>query len=627
MNSYSLLFKQYFKNKFLCIFTILFNVAVFFRLIYSCTRIIPEVAGPLGYLQLSLEMSVFSFVFFMFVAYEYLNKVKQNSAEELLKTTKNGYVRYYFNAFSVLFTISAVYTVVFFIVNIAVYFSLNINDTQYFAHIVLNILLNILWVSVLAILIGGTFSFLKSRIVSYVLMVLIVFVSTPVFLLISESIYAGTGVNISSFCNFFNIFPPLTDWTPFLTFGYSLLPYRVELLAFWTFLFLMFLSVSIFAKRKAKYFYMPIVCVVVCCVSLVLYFQPASKVASDSFSLFSDQFYYDEHEQQTSEPLFEVERYDLKIDIDRQLEVEANIFVDKSDLDEYDFTLYHGYKIDKVTDKNGKELEFKQDGDYFTVENNDEGLSEICISYAGSAPRFFSNSQGTSLPGWFAYYPQAGKHEIFIRKSMHFNRIFCPYETEFNVNINSPKTVYCNLEKSGDSFSGRSNGLTLVSGFYRTVNCDGIEVVYPYLRAFKPSDIENYIKEYKELGVIDENHKKLLIFADFNFGSVYEMYCEFEDHIATVEISGLTDLSVTQSVPEYKLSLNRAYRIYKEDVEAFNIHVDSRKDFPNSQENVYILLSEKMSQENCKELEEKIEKYLADDSDTTDQVTFLKNLQ
>lgn len=97
--------------------------------------------------------------------------------------------------------------------------------------------------------------------------------------------------------------------------------------------------------------------------------------------------------------MFEVERYDLKIDIDRQLEVEANIFVDKSDLDEYDFTLYHGYKIDKVTDKNGKELKFKQDGDYFTVENNDEGLSEICISYAGSAPRFFSNSQGTSLPG------------------------------------------------------------------------------------------------------------------------------------------------------------------------------------------------------------------------------------
>ena len=66
MNSYSLLFKQYFKNKFLCVFTILFNVAVFFRLIYSCTRIIGE---PLSYLQSSLEMSVFSFVFFMFVAY------------------------------------------------------------------------------------------------------------------------------------------------------------------------------------------------------------------------------------------------------------------------------------------------------------------------------------------------------------------------------------------------------------------------------------------------------------------------------------------------------------------------------------------------------------------------------
>ena len=205
--------------------------------------------------------------------------------------------------------------------------------------------------------------------------------------------------------------------------------------------------------------------------------------------------------------------------------------------------------------------------------------------------------------------------------------VLCPYETEFNVNINSPKTVYCNLEKSGDSFSGRSNGLTLVSGFYRTVNCDGIEVVYPYLSAFKTSDIESCIKEYKELGVIDENHKKLLIFTDFNFGSVYEMYCEFEDHIATVGISGLTDLSVTQSVPEYKLSLNRAYRIYKENTEDFYIYVDARKDFQNSQENVYILLSEKMSQENCKELEEKIEKYLADDSDITDQVTFLKNLQ
>lgn len=285
----------------------------------------------------------------------------------------------------------------------------------------------------------------------------------------------------------------------------------------------------------------------------------------------ADSWYYKNTHITESEPGFSVSQYKLDISIKKQLEVQANLILDENTAKKYEFTLYHGYKIDKITNESGQPLEFSQEGDYFSI-NSSEGLRDITITYRGSSPKFFSNTQGTVLPGWFAYYPQPGKLRMYNSSEQSFERILCPKNTEFSVNVNSKKETYCNLNENGDNnYSGISNGLTLVSGFYKTIVCEDVEVIYPYLetKEFSPDTIPSFIQQYKSSGILKSGQKRVFVLPNINTTSVYEKFCALEDHVTLRQFLGLPQVFEMQNQPSYKLSLFNAFDFYKKTLKTF----------------------------------------------------------
>ncbi len=105
-----------------------------------------------------------------------------------------------------------------------------------------------------------------------------------------------------------------------------------------------------------------------------------------------------------------------------------------------------------------------------------------------------------SLPGWFPYYPHAGKSELYDLLCFGFNRLVSDTDAEFELEIKSKQKIYCNLDGAETYYSGKTNGVTIIGGFYDSVNVDGSEVIYPYLSSeeFSKERITNEISSYKK---------------------------------------------------------------------------------------------------------------------------------
>lgn len=397
MSSYRLVFKQFFKNKFLSIFTLVFFSALFIKLFYSITICVQTNSEPLDYLRQTLSIAIYSFIYFLFISNDFFYNSHKENILELLRTTKRGMALYYFSAFGVLFTIAFVYNAMVSVINIIIYYYLQVNHVEYFFHILFNVLLNIFIPCIIGILLGGILSFIKKHFISYLIIVTIVFVSSPVFELVSESVYLA-GINIYNLYDFFNIFPPLLDWSSLYSFGFSLLTYRKSIIFFWLFFALFILSIIFLKKLNKKNIVPSLICVFVCIGCLAGYFHPASKVTMSNSPLdgsLADVNYYEDNKIIENKAEFNIKKYILDIKINSQLEVCARITLEPNNLNTYDFTLYHGYKIKNVTDTAGTPLSFTQSGDHFTVSGSNSILNEIIVYYAGRAVKFFSNEQAT----------------------------------------------------------------------------------------------------------------------------------------------------------------------------------------------------------------------------------------
>lgn len=80
----------------------------------------------------------------------------------------------------------------------------------------------------------------------------------------------------------------------------------------------------------------------------------------------ADKRYYENNEQVSKPADFKIDSYDLEFNFRNDLNAVATIKTDDVK-DEYKFTLYHGYKISKITDGNNDELNFTRDSDYLTI--------------------------------------------------------------------------------------------------------------------------------------------------------------------------------------------------------------------------------------------------------------------
>lgn len=294
---------------------------------------------------------------------------------------------------------------------------------------------------------------------------------------------------------------------------------------------------------------------------LAAFFQNTGAVYAPSVGSYFDKwleaqnYYKQENTTETGktweEADFKITGYELTMHINDNLECSATMQVDKNDLDVYDFTLYHAYRIKSVTDDTGNSMDYIRDGDYVTVKSPGR-VSGITIRYEGASQIFYSTSQAVMLPANFEYYPAAGHQKVYLGNMC--NRCFTyelprediPYEVKLYTRGDYP--VYTNFRQSGGTersglyrcrtFSGTGNGLTiLASHFAAEKEVGGVRVIYSVIddknscNAPIGTDKENEFKK-----VFDKMEAKGIpvqgktFFAFPEFPGIDENYCFADDH-------------------------------------------------------------------------------------------------
>ena len=186
----------------------------------------------------------------------------------------------------------------------------------------------------------------------------------------------------------------------------------------------------------------------------------------DSAAIY-DQLYYIDTPYEEEKPSFSVLSYDLDLCLYRELSATVRMELSAAQDDrDYQFTLYHRLHIAAIQDEQGRDVRFAREGDQFSIAQADMPADrKITVRYAGFSPKFYSNAQGVSLPGYFPYYPIAGVRSIYSNDVLNgYDTRPDTHEHMFRVQIRAPYPVYCNLNGSGNCYEGITTNLSLFGG-------------------------------------------------------------------------------------------------------------------------------------------------------------------
>lgn len=558
--------KLFFKTKIIFIPVIILLVCFLGNLVYSCYSFSLN-NDVLIYLKNSIKLCLLSFVILCFTSYEFFYLYKRCYIDEALYSHKNGKTRILTNTVTVLLFIPALEFFSAFVFNFVIFLSSGMNDYSYLYHIFSVLFLYVFLGGIIPILLGVFFAQKTKRIVSYALMALII------FLVSSTSDFIPGGLSQVTKINFWEakyflayILPNDLEWYINHDYGMYAEIYRWNLIIFWISLlsFLFFKLCQI--KKTALKAVLLSLTLLISTFNLVGYFYGGSHIEKgaqlDSISM-SDYLFYTENEQKNQDPDFEVTSYDMDLSIYRQLDAEVSMTLSDTGLEYYNFTLYHGYNVLKITDIEGNALKYNREGDYVTVIGNGN-LQLINIKYSGYSPILYSNYQACSLPGFFAYYPIPGFYKI-TGDYTTYNPIEIKSETEFNIRVDSARQFYSNLDEvknEKNCFVGVTSYPTLFSGFYKSNSSDIYKIYAITVKGWGLSEIdEEYIDEIqKYINELDNNSSNKLNLKEYTIIQTNEMLssnCIYDGIFLgddTVFINKATDEETKKQVAEILLA-------------------------------------------------------------------------
>lgn len=558
--------KLFFKTKIIFIPVIILLVCFLGNLVYSCYSFSLN-NDVLIYLKNSIKLCLLSFVILCFTSYEFFYLYKRCYIDEALYSHKNGKTRILTSTVTVLLFIPALEFFSAFVFNFVIFLSSGMNDYSYLYHIFSVLFLYVFLGGIIPILLGVFFAQKTKRIVSYALMALII------FLVSSTSDFIPGGLSQVTKINFWEakyflayILPNDLEWYINHDYGMYAEIYRWNLIIFWISLlsFLFFKLCQI--KKTALKAVLLSLTLLISTFNLVGYFYGGSHIEKgaqlDSISM-SDYLFYTENEQKNQEPDFEVTSYDMDLSIYRQLDAEVSMTLSDTGLEYYNFTLYHGYNVLKITDIEGNALKYNREGDYVTVIGNGN-LQLISIKYSGYSPILYSNYQACSLPGFFAYYPIPGFHKI-TGDYTTYNPIEIKSGTEFNIRVDSARQFYSNLDEvknEKNCFVGVTSYPTLFSGFYKSNSSDIYKIYAITVKGWGLSEIdEEYIDEIqKYINELNNNSSNKLNLKEYTIIQTNEMLssnCIYDGIFLgddTVFINKATDEETKKQVAEILLA-------------------------------------------------------------------------
>lgn len=558
--------KLFFKTKIIFIPVIILLVCFLGNLVYSCYSFSLN-NDVLIYLKNSIKLCLLSFVILCFISYEFFYLYKRCYIDEVLYSRKNGKTRILTSTVTVLLFIPALEFFSAFVFNFVIFLLSGMNDYSYLYHIFSVLFLYVFLGGIIPILLGVFFAQKTKRIVSYALMALII------FLVSSTSDFIPGGLSQVTKINFWEakyflayILPNDLEWYINHDYGMYAEIYRWNLIIFWISLlsFLFFKLCQI--KKTALKAVLLSLTLLISTFNLVGYFYGGSHIEKgaqlDSISM-SDYLFYTENEQKNQDPDFEVTSYDMDLSIYRQLDAEVSMTLSDTGLEYYNFTLYHGYNVLKITDIEGNALKYNREEDYVTVIGNGN-LQLINIKYSGYSPILYSNYQACSLPGFFAYYPIPGFYKI-TGDYTTYNPIEIKSETEFNIRVDSARQFYSNLDEvknEKNCFVGVTSYPTLFSGFYKSNSSDIYKIYAITVKGWGLSEIdEEYIDEIqKYINELNNNSSNKLNLKEYTIIQTNEMLssnCIYDGIFLgddTVFINKATDEETKKQVAEILLA-------------------------------------------------------------------------
>lgn len=590
--------------------------------------------SALAYLSNTLAMSIFCTIFFMLFGYLLFSKSQKAHLDECLAAIKGAKSRLIISQLALVVGLILLITLSTVAYNM-LYPETNVHNADYIRHMFSSVFVYMFLSPLVGALLGLCVAQLKNSLVSYLLMILFAFLSSPLVSFLSYPLYDATHrqVNIESAFDIFNLYPLALDWAPNHVFGISLLPYKLEALCFWGLLALAIVlwKSSHRSERTARG--LAVLCAVAGLVNLALFFTPSSKVDMSnriSGTLFGDQHfysrYYDGKVPKEAAADFDVLQYNLDVRVRNQLSVTATLTIDKTDLPAYTFTLYRGYTVHQVLDQDGRALSFVQDVDHITVKPS-APVSSLRFTYSGFGERFYSNLQGVCLPGYFAYYPIAGRWNIMTQYGLEYTQNLLPHDTDFHVTVDYPHKIYTNLAADDTGgFTGKTNGLTLLSGFLTDTVIDGVEVVYPHFDTIEYSAdlLRQKIEAFTKLNG-SRAVKKILIVSDIN-QNTDAVVC-YSDYITATYLSIIPDVYEVAKIPSRKQNLYQCQDAYMHDRDSFLDSVQYEKEVEVTDPPIlYTTYQQKVNELGENKVAEKVTAYLHDQNDIRTDIEFLNDL-
>lgn len=569
-------------------------------------------------------VSIIAFVFFVFAAYEYVYDIKFTNLSEALSTAANGRKRTYLSHIFVLLFVAGMLSTFILLSSLICLVFLEVGTAALALHALFATFVNYFLVSFLGIMIGTFAGCFLTRLPGYLFCTLCVLLPTQVFRSFLSS------MNLYSVYDFFNFFSPDLTTTSNGVTGINIQGYRICRILFFIFLFLIPVILSLYKREKIKRTVFLLVTLSALAVCLTVSLMPWSKLDTDGHLASVDRVFYQENFPKTEAADFVIESYDIDLKIRNQLYAEVEMELSPTSKEEYIFTLYHGFEISGVEDENGAPLDFKQDGDYFTVESSS---NKITVVYSGWNYLYYSNEQGVFLSGSFPYYPRAG----YIGLTPHSStaNLYVPLLSDtvsfFDVEIDSFYDVYSNLDGK-NSFSGEADNLTLMGGFFVTdYTVNGTRVVYAYPSTmFCDKDIiEQEIKALQGNELFKTHPLKTVFVTHAHTVAVYSDYMEMAGLIS-VESSFVENL-----ILEHKVFLSQMIDLYKEARSNFDYFVSRGKeevengtvfDNFNNIDCACMLMQEAFQKYGESKAIRLFEQYMYDNSDTREPLEFFDDI-
>lgn len=620
MKTFKLNFLEFVRTKFCIIVYIAVNASMFLTSLYrmffdtmSTRLFVPDNLSQiqaLGFSEYNLRFAAIVFIMFLFTSHYYFSQARKNEFLECASVTTKGKNGFIMNQFSVMLTLALITCGVSFLLSIIFSFKDPNADGAYFLYSAKISILYFFLANIIAILIGLLCSTIKKTAVAYLILIISSFVFSPMTSRLTGEIYNRSDESIYPLWRIFEIFPK-TFSHDIAASGVNANIKSLSIIVFWISLFAIIAMFTVFSFRikRAKQIAATI-CLAVFLLSGAGTLMPYSSISLDTNSLGSDAEHYVFQDpenfviQKNEKPNFEITGYDMNFKIKNLLSGDVTVKVDNPNLTEYHFTLYYGYKLKSVTNSNGEKLKYDRDGDYITV-HTDAPTESFNFKYKGFSQVFYSNSQSSNLLGGFAYYPINGFRYVYSVADQGSIRTKLSTSVPMSVKVDCGKKMFSNLESTGkNTFEGTSDSLTLVSGFYKEINTDGVRMIYPYYQ--NPLDIggvEDYETQLKMLIEAKPKYKGKTVILPRGYGSsADDRIFTASDQVLTTNISTIYDdqqekFFEEKGDPKIKNDYYFAFlKYYDKDSELYKLTQQDPSTLPDDSDDLNTVLAKKIIQ-------------------------------